>query len=270
VAERAEQGTREEGALELRGTSRVSDFKVAAAQVASIRGDIEANIAAHAAAIEAAAEHEVSVLIFPELSLTGYEPDLAAELAMSAVDSRLEPLRALARQHHMKVVVGAPLHGGTSKPALGAIVIDASGSTTSYRKMHLGTSERAIFVAGDRPLAFTVSGHTVGVAICADSSQPTHPQANAALGANIYAAGVFLNVEWYGTDVPRLMDYAARFRMLTVMANHADSIGTYVSVGKSAAWAPGGALLAKARGVEPALVIATNTNSAWRGEVIGI
>lgn len=248
----------------------MSDFKIAAAQVASIRGDIDANIAAHAAAIQAAAEHEVSVLVFPELSLTGYEPDLAAELAMSAMDSRLEPLRVLARQHHMKVVVGAPLHSGTSKPALGAIVIGASGGMTSYRKMHLGTPERAIFVAGDRPLTFTVSGHTVGVAICADSSQPTHPQAYAALGANIYAAGVFLNAEWYATDMPRLMDYAARFRLLTVMANHADSIGTYASVGKSAAWAPGGALLAQARGVERAVVIATRTNSEWRGDVVGL
>jgi len=260
----------EERTPDLRGTVRVSDFKIAAAQVASIRGDIDANIAAHAAAIEAAAEHRVSVLVFPELSLTGYEPDLAAELAMSAMDRRLEPLRALARQHHMKIVVGAPLHSGTSKPALGAIVIDASGSTMSYRKMHLGTPERAIFVAGDRPLAFTVSGHTVGVAICADSSQPTHPRAYAALGADIYAAGVFLNAEWYATDTPRLIDYAARFRLLTVMANHADSIGTYASVGKSAAWAPGGTLLAEAKGVERAIVIATSTNLDWRGDVVGI
>jgi predicted amidohydrolase len=181
--------TREERRSNPLQPSRLSDFKIAAAQVPSIWGDIDANIAAHAAAIEAAAECEVSVLVFPELSLTGYEPDLAAELAMSATDSRLERLLVLAGQHHMKVVVGAPLQSGTAKPALGAIVIDGGGSTTSYRKMHLGTPERALFVAGDTPLAFTVSGHTVGVAICADSSQPAHPQAYAVLGANIYAAG---------------------------------------------------------------------------------
>ena len=35
-------------------------------------------------------------------------------------------------------------------------------------------------------------------------------------------------------------------RMLVVMANHAASQGTYVSVGKSAVWAPGAALLAEA------------------------
>jgi predicted amidohydrolase len=162
------------------------DFKIAAAQVSSVRGDIDGNVATHAAAMVVAAEHEVSVLVFPELSLTGYEPDLVAELAMSAADSRLEPLRALARQHHIVVVVGAPLHNGTAKPALGAILITASGTTRSYRKMHLGGSERTFFAPGSIPLVFTVSGHTVGIAICADSSQPAHPQAYADLGANIY------------------------------------------------------------------------------------
>ena len=136
--------------------------------------------------------------------------------------------------------------------------------------MHLGSPERALFVAGDRPLAFTDSGHTVGVAICADSSQPTHPQVYATLGANIYAVGVFLNAEWYATDVPRLMNYAARFRMLTLMANHADSVGTYVPSGRAPRGLPGGVLLAQVKGVEHALVIATSTNSGWRGDVVGI
>ena len=245
-------------------------FKIAAAQVASQRGDVAANIATHAAAIAAAAEHAVSVLVFPELSLTGYEPDLAADLAMSQTDRRLEPLRALARQHRMEVVVGAPLRNGTPKPALGAIALASSGTVTSYRKMHLGSSEGTFFTPGDTPLALTVSGHTVGIAICADSSQPSHPQAYATQGTHIYAAGVFLNAEWYVTDTPRLRDYAMKFRLLTLMANHAASVGTYVSVGKSAIWAPGGALLAQAEGLEPVLVIAARYNEEWQGNVVRI
>jgi len=245
-------------------------FRIAAAQVPSVRGDIDGNIATHAAALAAAAEQEVSVLVFPELSLTGYEPDLAAELAITAADSRLAPLIALAREHQIEAVVGAPLQSGAAKPALGAILITARGITRTYHKMHLGAGERTFFVPGDRPLACVVSGHTVGIAICADSSQPAHPQAYADLGANIYAAGVFLSAEWYATDAPRLAGYAARYRMLTVMANHAASVGTYTSVGKSAVWAPGGALLAQAEGVESVLLIATNNYTAWRGDVIGI
>jgi predicted amidohydrolase len=243
-------------------------FKIAAAQIASVRGGIDGNIATHAAAMAAAAKHEVSVLVFPELSLTGYEPDLAAELAMTPTDSRLAPLLALAREHGIEVVAGAPLHNGTAKPALGAILITASGGPKSYRKIHLGASEQNYFSPGDAPLAFTVDGHTVGIAICADSSQPAHPQAYADLGASVYAAGVFLNAEWYATDAPRLASYAARYRMLTVMANHAASVGSHISVGKSAVWAPNGALLAEAAGTERCLVCATRHGEVWRGDVV--
>jgi predicted amidohydrolase len=246
------------------------DFKIAAAQVASVRGAVDKNIATHAAAIMAAAKHEVSVLVFPELSLTGYEPDLAAELAITAADSRLAPLLALARQHQIEVVAGAPLRNGTATPALGAILFTATGAISTYRKMHLGASERAYFVPGDRPLAIAVSGHRLGIAICADSAQPTHPQAYADLGANIYAAGVFLNAEWYATDAPRLASYAERYRMLIVMANHAASVGTHISMGRSAVWAPDGALLVQAEGVENALLIATSSDAEWRGEIIRI
>src|SRR5262245_26361037 len=105
----------------------MSPFKVAAAQIPSVRGDIPRNIATHAAAIDLAGKHGVALLVFPELSLTGYEPDLAAELAMTGADPRLAPLIARARKHRLTAFVGSPLANGTAKPALGAIVIGADG-----------------------------------------------------------------------------------------------------------------------------------------------
>jgi predicted amidohydrolase len=248
----------------------MAEFKIAAAQVASVRGDVAGNLSAHAEAVAAAGAQGVAVLVFPELSLTGYEPDLAAELAITAADSRLDLLRTLAQRHGMAVVVGAPLDNGLDKPKLGAIVLAADGSCQTYAKIHLGASERAFFTPGNAPLALAVAGQTIGLAICADSSQPTHPRAYADARASVYAAGVFLNAEWYATDSPRLAGYAAECRMLVVMANHADSVGTLHSVGGSAVWAPGGGLLAQANGVESCLVVATYTAGRWRGEVVEI
>ena len=247
-----------------------ADFRIAAAQIASIRGEWIGNIAAHAGAIEVAAAQGVSVLVFPELSLIGYEPDLAAEMAIIPEDIRLAPLKILARRHGVEVVVGAPLSNGTEKPYLGAILFASNGTTRTYSKMHLGDSERAFFSPGSEPLAFPSHGRTIGVAICADSSQPSHPRAYADAGAAIYAAGVFLNDEWYATDSPRLSGHAAQFRMLVVMANHADSVGTRRSVGRSAIWAPGGSMLAQAEGTARCLVIATSSAEGWRGEIIAI
>jgi predicted amidohydrolase len=248
----------------------MAEFKIAAAQVPSVRGDIAANIRRHVAAITSAAEQGISVLVFPELSLVGYEPDLAAELAITATDERLAPLAALAQQHRMEVVVGAPLRRAGTKPGLGAILFAADGSTRTYAKMHLGGSESTFFAPGDAPLTFATHEQTIGLAICADSSKPSHPQAYADGGSTVYAAGVFLNAEWYATDSPRLAEYASRLRMLVVMANHAASVGTYVSVGKSAVWAPDGALLVEAVGTESSLVIATRSREAWRGEVVRV
>ena len=81
---------------------------------------------------------------------------------------------------------------------------------------------------------------------------------------------MFLNAAWYATDAPRLAGYASRFRMLVVMANHAASVGTYVSVGKDAVWSPDGALLAEANSTESSLVIATRTREVWCGEVVRV
>jgi predicted amidohydrolase len=248
----------------------MSEFRIAAAQVPSVRGDIPGNLRTHAAAITLAGERGISVLVFPEMSLIGYEPDLAAELAITSTDERLAPLAALARQHRMAVVVGASLHSAGAKPALGAILLAADGSTHTYSKMHLGGSEPDYFVPGEVPLTFAMHGQTIGLAICADSSKPSHPQAYAEGGSTIYAAGVFLNAEWYATDSPRLAGYASQFRMLIVMANHAASVGTYVSVGKSAVWAPGGSLLAQAAGTESCLVIATRIPEGWCAKVVRV
>jgi predicted amidohydrolase len=259
-----------DGYYNLRINRSASMVKIAAAQVASVCGDLDGNLRTHIAAIEAAAEHGVSVLVFPELSLSGYEPTLAAAAALTATDKCLTPLAALARQHKLAVIVGAPLQNAQAKPYLGAILFDGVGSVRSYAKMHLGGSESAYFAAGDTPLLFSKGGQTIGLAICADTSKLSHPQAYADGGATIYAAGVFLNTEWYATDAPRLSEYALRHRLLVVMANHAASVGTYSSVGRSAIWSPAGALVAEAAGTESCLVIASHSRDRWCGEVAAI
>jgi predicted amidohydrolase len=208
------------------------------------------------------------MLVFPELSLTGYELELAAELAIAVQDSRLATLRQLAAEHNLEAVVGAPLQNTEDRPAIGGILVTANGETIGYRKMHLGGDEPNHFAAGQTPRVHTVRGQKIGIAICADASSQSHPEGYAKLGADIYAVGVFLNAEWYASDAPRLAKHAARYRLLTVMANHANSVGTYTSVGRSAVWAPGGALLAEAEDITSCLVIAAKASHGWQGEVV--
>jgi predicted amidohydrolase len=55
--------------------------------------------------------------------------------------------------------------------------------------------------------------------------------------------------------------------MLVVMANHGASTGTYTSVGRSAVWRPDGTVLVQSDDTTSALLIATNTDGMWRGEL---
>lgn len=253
--------------------------RIAAAQVSSAPGDIARNVATHAIAVEAAAAQGIALLAFPELSLLGYEPPLAPAHALAPEDRRLEPLAMLARRHGLYVMAGAPLRirprDGASavaaaKPHLGALVFAPDGAVHTYAKMHLGGIEAPYFTPGDAPLALAVGEQTVSLAICADSSQPGHPAAYAASGASVYLASMFLNAEWDVTDRPRLPRYAAEHGMLVLLANHAASGGTHRSVGRSAAWASGGALLTEVPGTENALLVVTcddATRPRWRAEV---
>lgn len=241
--------------------------KIAAAQIKTVAGNIDENLKRHIAAIDLAAQHGVAAIFFPELSLIGYEPQLATQLAMETSDNRLEPLRQRAKNFQIEIAVGAPLAMPNGKPGLGAIIISADGSIHTYNKMHLGGSEPQFFQPGRAPCVLNVQGTKIGVAICADASKESHPGSYAESGSQVYAAGVFLNSEWYETDCPRLAAYSSRFQMLVMMANHAKSVGTYSSVGRSAAWAPDGRLLVHAHGTEECLVIAVRQGTDWTAAI---
>lgn len=242
-------------------------LKLAAAQIASRRGDILHNISTHLHAIEAAAEYNVSFLLFPELSLIGYEPDLASRFALQMTDHRLTPLAEAARRFKMQIVVGAPVVCDQAKPHLGAFVFGDNGSIKTYAKMHLGSVEGNFFSAGKTHVAIPCGDMKIGLSICADSSQASHPARLAAEGAIAYAASVFLNAEWFATDAPRFPRYAAQHKWLVLMANHGASEGTFVSVGNSAVWGPDGCCLACAQGTDQALVFAEYSDAGWKGEV---
>ena len=243
-------------------------FRIAAAQVPSIRGDLDSNLEMHLDSISAAASQEVSVLIFPELSLMGYEPELAKAFELNPTDARLLPISELAQQHQMQIVTGASIMSGQKKPYLGAFVFGDDGSVRTYAKMHLGGNEPTYFTPGNTLMSLQSHGQVIGLSICADSSERSHPAAQASRGATVYAASVFLNAEWYTTESPRFARYAIDFGMICLIANHAASRGTLVSVGNSTIWASDGSLIARAVGTETALVVATRIDEAWAGKVV--
>lgn len=244
-------------------------IRIAAAQAPSVAGDVAANLQTHLRFIAAARAEGVQLLVFPELSLCGYELALLRACAMTPHDPRLQALRAAAAG--MTVIVGAPLiDDGAARPCIASITLMADGGTRVYRKQYLHDGEARHVQPG--PIGASVHalhGQRYVEAICADTTHAAHAQAAADAGATLYVAGVLISVSGYEADAALLRGYAATHNMGVLLANHASDSGGYAVAGNSAFWAPGGQLLAQADGQGDCLVIAEQ-HQDWRGRVVPV
>lgn len=152
--------------------------RVAAAQIACRPGEVEGNLALHDAMVARAREAGIDLLVFPELSLTGYEsrPDVA-RLARRADCPDLLRLATLAGR--MTLAVGFMEANGTGKP-FNSVALMAGGRVAGiHRKLNLptygGLVEGEIYAAGDAiGLVPTPLGNTACL-ICADTWNPALP-----------------------------------------------------------------------------------------------
>ena len=260
-----------QGAIPTRDTVvRRMSLIIAAAQSRSFPGDIPRNVAHHLRFATIAAEHGAQLLVFPELSLTGYELSLASSNAVRPDSSDLDPLRQLATHAHMTVVVGAPLRNDNGELHIAAFAIRPNGSVLTYTKEHVHQSEEAVFTSGPGGPAVRVEDATVALAICADATHPQHAASAAARGANVYAVGVMIDEIGYARKASLLRNYAVEHRMAVLMANYSGTTDGEVSAGKSALWSEDGQAVAASTGTEEALVLGTKQNGVWKGVVVPI
>jgi predicted amidohydrolase len=249
----------------------VSTLTIAAAQTLSIGGDLSGNIARHQRFFETAAEQGVELLVFPELSLTGYEGKVAAALAIDPQDAVLQPLRVLARELGVTAVVGMPIRLEHSASVLiGALVLGADGSLGVYSKQHLHSGEEAVFAPGFGGATLNIGQETVALAVCADFSHASHAATAAARGVGLYAAGVLISEKGYAADTAILQGYARQHAMAVLMANHGGLTGGWQSAGRSSIWSEDGSLIVAASGTGDLLVVAQRNDGVWQGRVVPV
>lgn len=246
-------------------------LRVAAAQSPSVAGDVERNVSIHLAFVRAAAYERVQVLVFPELSLTGYEPHLLAAHVLHADHPALAPLRETARDHSLVIVVGAPAAPVVdgAAPAIGAWVLGPDGSVGLYRKRYLHDGEGAFASAGAEDTQVQLlAGEPAALAVCVDITHPEHAQAAHDAGAALYAASALISHKGYGPESALLQGYARDHDMAVLLANYSGETGGYASAGKSAFSAPGGHCVVAAPGDAPCMVWAARDDSGWTGAVV--
>jgi predicted amidohydrolase len=238
---------------ELRSLMR-KPLTIAVAQPLCVPYDVAANALTHAAAVRAAGAR---VVVFPELSLTGYE--LTAP-AITVEDQRLAPIVEACADSGSLALVGAPVPGtgGTvprrpqeptpGRSHVGILAVDGAAVTVAYRKMWLGAAEAERFTPGDAPAAVDVDGWRLGLAICKDTGVPQHASDTAALGIDAYVAGVLDSAEEAGIQDERVRRVAADHRVWVAMASFAGSTGGGYAhaAGRSRIWDRDGLVVAEA------------------------
>ncbi|MDR7151465.1 putative amidohydrolase [Hydrogenophaga palleronii] len=251
-----------------------SRFTIAAAQTTPVAGDRAVNMEQHVYMVEMAARLGVQLLLFPELSLSGYEPQQLKSCLTSAHDPLLAPLKAAARHHEMTLVVGAPTapagetHAG-GLPHISALVIGNEGEVLIYHKQHLHPGENSHAIAGpNHPFVFDVAGRRCGLAICADVTHATHPKAAREAGATLYLAGMVVSGQGYAVDAGLLKAHAITHRMPVLLANMGSPSGGYLCAGRSALWDEDGRCVAALAGDGAGLLVLHRQESGWYGRAL--
>lgn len=214
---------------------------VVAAQPPCTARDVAANARAHADAVRRAGAR---VVVFPELSLTGYELDAPA---LDPADPRLAPLVEACADAGALALAGAPLPLAGGGRSLGVLAVDGTSARIAYRKMCLGGAEPGHFTPGTEPAVVAVDGWRLGLAICRDTGVPGHAARTAALGIDAYVAGALDTPEDAAVQEDRARRIGRDHGVPVVVASFAGPTGGGYdrTAGRSGIWAADGTLLAR-------------------------
>ncbi|MDX5378345.1 MAG: carbon-nitrogen hydrolase family protein [Halomonas sp.] len=229
-------------------------MKLCAVQYASVTGDVESNVARHVEFVELAASHGAELIFFPELSLTGYEPTLAKDLATHEEDPRLDVFQRLSDTHG--IVIGAGLALVTSrKPRIGMVVFQPQTGRHAYAKQRLHEDELPYFSPGERPMLIETREHRLALAICYESLQPDHAATAASLGADVYLASVAKQPQGMDEAYAYYATFAREHAMTILLANCVGPCDGDTGGGRSAAWNDRGSYVAALDGLQEAILM---------------
>jgi predicted amidohydrolase len=245
-------------------------LKIGLAQITPKLGDVEANLALHLKTIEEAAEAGVELLIFPELSLTGYRlRDLAFSVALQPTYKDPVFAQLLDASRDMDIVVGFVEADLRQKFYITAAYLSRGQIVHLHHKVYLPTygmfDEGRYFAWGDAIRAFDTRFGRVGILICEDFWHISPPYVLWLDGADILILTSASPGHGLATEqkigsalwVEHINQaYASTFTNFVIHANRTGFEDGVSFWGGSTIFDPSGRLVVQAPYYEPALVTA--------------
>ncbi|MGH2498480.1 MAG: nitrilase-related carbon-nitrogen hydrolase [Candidatus Limnocylindria bacterium] len=243
-------------------------MRIAVAQCAPALGAFSRNLELHERWIERARAAGAALVVFPELSLTGYYlKDLAADVACAAGDDRL---RALAEASaDIDVLAGFVERSADGRLHIASGYWSRGSLVRVHRKVYLPTygifDDGRYFGPGERFEVFESAAGPTGVAICEDLWHVSVPYLYAAGGATVLfcpsaspGRGVAEGGDLGTAASCRLMDrfYAQYLTLYVVFANRVGYEDGVAFWGGSEVVAPDGTVVARAAEFAEELLVA--------------
>lgn len=146
------------------------------AQISPRLGDVAANLDLYEAGVREAGAREVELVVFPELSLTGYFlRDMVPDVAVRLASPEMERLKALSRD--VALVAGLVLESEDHRFFNAAVYLENGAVQHIHRKAYLPTygmfDEQRYFARGDRLRAFDTRYGRLAILICEDLWHPS-------------------------------------------------------------------------------------------------
>ena len=218
-------------------------MRICLAQIAPVSGDVDANITRHLKFIELAFKQRAGMVVFPELSVTGYEPTLADKLATTPNNKRFSVFREKSNEYNLLIAVGVPLRNEAGV-TISLLVFSPDKEPLVYSKGFLHADEKPYFVSGHNEFVWLEESEKIAPAICYELSVPEHAEAALQNGAKIYLASVAKTADGVLKAYERLSAVAKQYSITVLMVNCTGSCDGVLCSGQSAVWNNKGELLA--------------------------
>jgi predicted amidohydrolase len=242
-------------------------MKICVAQTRPITGDIQSNIDNHKKLIDLAVANGTDTVIFPELSLTGYEPKLAKELATDQDDSRFDDFQKISDTKQITIGVGVPIKNKTGN-CISMVIFQPHQARQMYSKQYLHTDEEPFFVSGQQFTGLIGARANIAPAICYELSVPEHSENAFKSGAEIYIASVAKSASGVEKASHSLADIAGKYSMTVLMSNCVGPCDDFESGGRSSVWNDQGGLVGQLDDTSEGILVYDIDSQALITEII--
>jgi predicted amidohydrolase len=183
----------------------------------------------------------VDTIFFPELSITGYEPELAKELVTNQDDKEFDNFQEISNKNKITIGLGMPTKSN-SGIKISMIIFQPDTPRQTYSKQQLHSDEFPYFVNGEEQIILTVDNKKIAPAICYESLQTDHSDNAKILGAEIYVASVAKSQNGINKAMTHYPAVAKKFSIPVLMSNCVGFCDNFESVGQSSVWTKQGNL----------------------------